>query len=333
MFMNTAGQCPVHIDTTSMSARSFVACVVAAISLALSGPLPLAAKQLYEYVDENGIRHFTDVPPQTDQPVKATRVQVENRPLLRLETRAIEGGTGSVVIAHNLSAGPIEVGLDFSQAENVVSNPALPVRAVVAARSQRELARVAIADRRGKAAFGVHAEAVPGDPRHRPDPVQRYRLPLPSGTRYAVSQSFGGQFSHTDRQNYYAVDLGVAEGTPVVAARDGVVIQVERDFFESGTDRDRLASRANYVRVLHEDGTMALYAHLAFETVLVRPGDAVLAGQKLGEAGDIGFATGPHLHFVIQRNTGMRLEAIPFQFDGSGGPFTPERSREWQLAP
>lgn len=305
------------------------------VSLVLSqlGSAPLAAKQLYEYVDENGIRHFTDVPPQTAQPVKTTRIQVESRPLLRLETRALDGGSGSVVIAHNLSAGPIEVGLAFSQAENVISEPQLPVRAVVAARGQRELARVEYADLRAPASFGVHADAVPGDPRSRPDPDQRYRLPFPTGTRFAVGQSFGGAFSHHDIQNYYAVDLGVAEGTPVVAARDGVVVQVERDFFESGADRERLAARANYVRILHPDGTMALYAHLAFEAVLVRPGDTVLAGQKIGEAGATGFATGPHLHFVIQRNTGMRLEAIPFQFDGPDGAYTPERSRDWQFAP
>lgn len=293
---------------------------------------PAAAKQLYEYVDENGIRHFSDVAPDTDAPVKRTRVEVELRPLIRLETRPSEQH-GSVVFVHNLGAGPIEVELSLEQAVNTISTPMLPARFILPAQSSDELARIGIADPYRDSSYRVEAEVIPGDPTARPDPAVRYRLPFAPGTRYAVGQAFNGAFSHNDEQNRHAVDLGVAEGAPVVAARDGVVFQVERDFHESGGDRDRLAARANYVRVLHEDGSMAVYAHLAYESVLVRPGDVVLTGQRIGAAGATGFATGPHLHFVIQRNAGLRLVSIPFQFEGPEGPYTPVTSRGWQRAP
>lgn len=293
---------------------------------------PALAKQLYEYVDEHGIRHFTDVPPQTDRPVKSTRIAVDNRPLIRLETRSLAEQASAVVI-HNLSAGPIEVELGLREADNVVSQPPLPARFVIAAHGAREVARVDAADRSRNSSYRVEATAVPGDPRTQPDAAVRYRLPFPTGVRYALGQGFGGGFSHSDEQNWHAVDLGVAENTPVVAARDGVVIQVERDFYESGGDRQRLGGRANYVRVLHEDGTMAVYAHLAFESVLVQPGDVVLAGQRIGSAGATGFATGPHLHFVVQRNAGMRLKSVPFEFAGLSGPYAPAAAGAWRRVP
>jgi murein DD-endopeptidase MepM/ murein hydrolase activator NlpD len=66
--------------------------------------------------------------------------------------------------------------------------------------------------------------------------------------------------------------------------------------------------------------------------VLVRPGDVVLAGQRIGSAGATGFATGPHLHFVVQHNAGLRLKSIPFQFVGPDGGYTPTRSLGWERA-
>lgn len=307
--------------------------LVLTVGLVLAWPAAAPAKQLYEYVDENGIRHFTDTAPQTDAPVKTTRIQVDNKPLVRIETRDIGEQRGRIIV-HNLGIGPIEVGVELRQAVNVRSEPPLPSRFVLRRRGEHPVAVVSAADPTRAMSYQVHVNAIPGDPAAKPDPTARYRLPFPSGTRYLVSQGFGGGYSHTDEQNYHAVDLGVAEGTPILAARDGLVVGVERDFFESGADRGRLATRANMVRVLHEDGTMAVYAHLAYESTLVSPGDVVLAGQRIGSAGATGFATGPHLHLVIQRNSGFRLESMPFQFSGDdGSPYTPQTSRGWLHVP
>ncbi len=316
------------IDACALPRFAIATCLLLA---AWAAPLP--AKQLYEYIDDNGIRHFTDTPPQTDAPVKSTRIQVDNKPLLRLETRDVDGQSSRIIV-HNLSAGPIEVGVELRQAQNVRSEPPLPHRFVLPRSGEHALAVVSALDRRRESSYQVHVNAVPGDPAATPDPRAQYGLPFPPGTRYLVSQGFGGGYSHTDEQNYHAVDLGVAEGTPILAARDGVVIEVERDFYESGADRSRLAARANMVRVLHEDGTMAVYAHLAYESTLVSPGRVVLAGQRIGAAGATGFATGPHLHFVIQRNSGMRLVSTPFQFSAADGTsYVPETSRGWLRVP
>ena len=71
------------------------------------------------------------------------------------------------------------------------------------------------------------------------------------------------------------------------------------------------------MRVLHDDGTMALYVHLNWNTIRVVPGQRVRRGEYLADSGNTGFSTGPHLHFVVQRNEGGALVAVPLEFAGA----------------
>ncbi len=105
----------------------------------------------------------------------------------------------------------------------------------------------------------------------------------------------------------------------MLCARDGVVMQVESDFDKAGLNLEKFGGRANFVRILHDDGTMALYAHLQEGGVLVHVGQRVLAGQQIGLSGNTGFTTGPHLHFAVQVNRGMQLESIAFRMRGPAG--------------
>ena len=98
-------------------------------------------------------------------------------------------------------------------------------------------------------------------------------------------------------------------GTPIIASRAGVVVKTENR--QSGRGRD---PSGNFVRVLHADGTMAVYLHLSQGSVRVKEGQRVAQGALLGLSGNTGNSTGPHLHFVVQRNTGMGLVSIPFRF-------------------
>ena len=88
-------------------------------------------------------------------------------------------------------------------------------------------------------------DSLPGDPNARPGDVD-YVLPL-SQPEFRIDQGYGGQFSHTDTQNRYAVDFAADDGTPVLAARDGVVMQVESDFDKAGLNREKLR-RARQLR-------------------------------------------------------------------------------------
>jgi len=106
--------------------------------------------------------------------------------------------------------------------------------------------------------------------------------------------------------------------TPIYAARAGVVMEVDNDFYKSGAKK-AYKSRANSIRILHADGSMAIYAHLALEKAQAYPGLKVSAGQLIGYSGNTGFSSGPHLHFAVQLNKGMELVSVPFKFMGTDG--------------
>jgi murein DD-endopeptidase MepM/ murein hydrolase activator NlpD len=125
----------------------------------------------------------------------------------------------------------------------------------------------------------------------RAEPPALYRLPYADGQAFTITQARGGFItSHYGPENLHAVDISMPEGTPVLAARGGVVI--------AGGWRD---GTGNVVRVMHADGTIGNYAHLMHGGVVVRAGEKVEAGRVLGYSGATGYASGPHLHFAVTR--------------------------------
>lgn len=219
------------------------------------------------------------------------------------------------VYAGNALAGPVEVMLRTEGDVVVASQPSLPARATVPAYGRVLVARILSAQ--SSAPVQYRLDTVPGAPATRIADVE-YGYPLATPS-LRVSQGWGGGFSHSDDANRHAVDFDVPNRTAVVAARDGTVMEVISGFAASGLGDPALAGQANLVRVLHEDGSMALYAHLAQDGIDVRVGDHVRRGQRIAWSGNTGFSTAPHLHFVVQANRGMRLESIPFRMFGPGG--------------
>ncbi|WP_421558196.1 M23 family metallopeptidase [Pseudomonas canadensis] len=142
-------------------------------------------------------------------------------------------------------------------------------------------------------------------------PPQAYRYPLPwRGGPFRLTQGPNGTFSHTDSKSRYAMDIAMPEGTPIIAARSGVVVKTENAQTGRGSD-----ASGNFVRVRHDDGTEGVYLHLKQGSVSVRVGQRVAVGSPLALSGNTGNSSGPHLHFVVQRATEAGLVSIPYEFN------------------
>ena len=283
--------------------------------LALIHPYPALAKKLYKYQDAHGAWVFSDKPPAADVPVTVSALPVSESPV-KVSIRNRGTQETPILAAVNDYYGPIEVEISAERVENMRAEPSLPMRSVVPARTETVV--VALKPTGPRWRYGYRVRAVLGDPAavHRPE--QPYAPPFAPGQRFPIGQAFDGVFSHQHPQSRYAVDLGLPLGTPVRAARAGVIMEVAGDFFDGGAD-PKYQTQANAVRVLHEDGTMAVYAHLHPDSIRVSPGQRVERGAWLANSGNTGFSTGPHLHFAIQRNAGMELVSIPFEFAGANG--------------
>ncbi len=140
-----------------------------------------------------------------------------------------------------------------------------------------------------------------------------YQLPYSAGSSFRVTQAYGGTFSHKG-SNKYAIDWKMPEGTPVHAARSGLVVKVKDDSTKGGPSM-KFDRYNNYVLIRHEDGTLGHYCHLKKGSVRVTPGQTVQTGDPLAFSGNTGFSSGPHLHFCVFRTTsGRERESIPIQF-------------------
>lgn len=130
-----------------------------------------------------------------------------------------------------------------------------------------------------------------------------YNLPFEAGTRHRIIQGYGGLFSH---KNIAALDFNMPVGTPVCAAREGVIYSFKDDSNEGGPYAS-YKNKANYIIVKHNDGSFGCYWHLKYKGVVVKSG-VVSKGQIIGYSGNTGFLFNPHLHFSVKRKLGYQKD-------------------------
>lgn len=148
-----------------------------------------------------------------------------------------------------------------------------------------------------------------GDPNAIPDKNYQYLLPFPPDRSHRLIQGNNSSFTHNSPGSRYAFDFEMDEGSVVTAIRGGVVGFIRDNSSESGTDEEFM-QKGNQISVCHDDGTVAIYAHLQQQGSLVEIGEEVFAGQAIGLSGNTGFSTTPHLHLVLMKGA----ESIPIQF-------------------
>lgn len=148
-----------------------------------------------------------------------------------------------------------------------------------------------------------------------------YHLPYADGAAWRVSQGFNGSFSHQENGGF-KVDFTMPEGTPIHAAREGMVVAVQMSGILRSDDR-QYATEGNTVYVQHDDGTVALYVHFAFGSIFAQAGRRVMRGDVLGLSGNTGFSTGPHLHFEVgYPKDGRTWQTVPVRFSSGRGEVT-----------
>src|SRR3954466_8492293 len=100
---------------------------------------------------------------------------------------------------------------------------------------------------------------------------------------------------------HYGIDLAAPMRTPEYAAGDGVVLRA------GAASGFGLA-----VYILHENGDVTVYGHM--DSILVKPGQYVEAGETIALLGNRGQSTGPHLHFEVHQGgeDGKRINPLPW---------------------
>lgn len=117
---------------------------------------------------------------------------------------------------------------------------------------------------------------------------EKYSMVLPL-KGYTTTSRYGPR-TPTDivSANHKGIDIGANEGTVFIAAMSGTVTTASGE-----------GSYGNHIFIENGD-VITVYAHC--KTLYVKPGDKVEQGQKIGEVGQTGNATGPHLHFEIRKS-------------------------------
>lgn len=149
-----------------------------------------------------------------------------------------------------------------------------------------ELARVLGLGHRATAMWLMHHRPFPEwiEAVEDEDPDGLLMFPVPNGHR---GRGFGAprRPGEVRRHRHEGLDIGAPEGSPIIAARGGLVVYSD----------DELTGFGNAVMILHREGFTTFYAHC--RATFVFAGQRVERGQRIAEVGQTGFAPAPHLHF------------------------------------
>jgi murein DD-endopeptidase MepM/ murein hydrolase activator NlpD len=141
-----------------------------------------------------------------------------------------------------------------------------------------------------------------------------YKLPMPAGETWVMTQGPYGAFSHWGN-SLHAFDIAPRAGRCVVAMKSGIAYT-----HDLGLKQDhRHHSFGNYVTIDHGNGEYSHYAHLASGTFVVRNGQRVDQGQALAVVGNSGYTLGEgggyHVHVSVTRALAIASNSIPFRFE------------------
>ena len=137
-------------------------------------------------------------------------------------------------------------------------------------------------------------------------PNERYAYDFLKAANSRKENSRGKRLSLSDFPSF---------GQPIVAPADDMFVRArdgQRDYPFPGSgavDMWCRDIRGNHILINHQQDEYSLLAHLRKGSVSVTVGDVVRAGEKIGECGNSGHSTEPHLHFHVQDNPSFYVSA------------------------
>ncbi len=297
----------------------------ASAMLALCAALAQAASAgaIYKYRDADGIVHYTDQRPGGRQPVEIFQLfgaAPEQQRTVFVEKRG--PGKQDIVVV-NQNQAPVEVSFRLTEQNNVRAQ-SIPSQWVVPPNSELKIATLQPLNAAAPLNYDYQMRWQLGNPSARHNEAFAYSPPVPVNTTFSISQGFNGTFSHKGEGNRYAIDIGMPVGTAIRAARGGSVAVVKDSYSDIGGSKES-RGQTNAVYILHDDGTFGVYAHLKRNSALVRPGQRVQVGQIIAQSGNSGYSTGPHLHFAVLRNAGLKWQSVPFLLASPYGVVRPAK--------
>jgi murein DD-endopeptidase MepM/ murein hydrolase activator NlpD len=257
----------------------------------------------------------------------------QNREMVRVYTE--ETGEGQYeFFADNDYIIPVWISIQFTSLVNLKASVALPFQALLPARTKgTPLFTLEKSAAQGRRSYSMSLIYAKGDPAAvRPDENFLYLFPFEHGSKHRVTQGYNGSFTHKG-DNLYALDFDLDTGSPVFAARGGLVVEVKKDSNRGGPAA-MYNKDANFISILHGDGTIGNYVHLRQNGALVAAGDEVTAGQFIGYSGNTGVSSGPHLHFDVQAPTAEgKMRPLPVKFlNYDGKPVEEAKEGEYYYA-
>lgn len=217
-----------------------------------------------------------------------------------------ETNNGYIIYANNNEVCPVTVEFDFKLTNLKPNTGATKVFVIPQLAKKFKITELIFVNKNKASSMEFYTMMNLGDHKKTDyDKDYEYFLPFSKGESYNVYQGYNGTFSH---QNENAIDFSMPEGTKVLAAREGIVIEVVQKNTRTCPNASCMEFN-NYILIYHSDGTFAEYTHLKKNGALVKKGDKIEKGQLIGYSGNTGYSSGPHLHFVVffqkmdERNT------------------------------
>ncbi len=201
---------------------------------------------------------------------------------------------GYILYVNNPDLFPISIQLNL-ELENLAFSEADRKVFVIPPKVQRFKIGELTASQNGRYKFNYKFKSTIGDITITDyDKSIAYDLPFQKGKSYHLYQGYRGSFSH---QTENALDFTMPEGTEILAAREGVIVQVVQNNTEHCPSIE-CKKFNNYITIMHADGTYGNYGHIKFNGSVFKVGDLVKRGDVIAYSGNVGYTSGPHLHFV-----------------------------------